>query len=480
MHLLCQDRNAQALDFVDAVGDWDSGALAVRETGAERADGSVTVYTPDIGGLLPVYVRDRYAGFEVKEFPELSDTELDRYVESNVAAVRDVAGRIGGPDAALANHLVMAPVILARAGVPFALKVHGSDLSYTVLPHLDRFGPYALEGARAASGILVGSEHISDRLRQAVDEPEINSKVRPGPPGVDTELFAPLEAAEAPARLRALATDLAAADPPPDRDAAGTSSWDRDPAEAAAAVEWLAAAEGTRVVFVGKLIVSKGVDLLLGAWPLVHAANPGARLLIVGFGPFRDGLERLWVALAEGDLGTVGEIARRGRGLEGGEEAPLRHLAAFLADPPSGYADGARAGAGSVAFGGRLEHDEVARLVPACEALVFPSTFPEAFGMVAAEAASAGVLPLSAAHSGALEVSRALAAELPEEAAPLVSFEVGDGAVAEIAERLNLWLALDPETRAATRGALRETATRLWSWEGVARAVIAASKGAAI
>ena len=34
-----------------------------------------------------------------------------------------------------------------------------------------------------------------------------------------------------------------------------------------------------------------------------------------------------------------------------------------------------------------------ASLVPACDALVFPSTFPEAFGMVAAEAAAAGRRP---------------------------------------------------------------------------------------
>jgi glycosyltransferase involved in cell wall biosynthesis len=65
---------------------------------------------------------------------------------------------------------------------------------------------------------------------------------------------------------------------------------------------------------------------------------------------------------------------------------------------------------------------------------------------------------------------------LPDAAARLVSFEVGDGAVVAIADRLNRWFALDPETRSATRAALRETAVRLWSWEGVARAVIAASR----
>jgi glycosyltransferase involved in cell wall biosynthesis len=476
VHLLCQERTAADLGFVDAVGDWDEGELRVRETEGEPGAGSVTVYTPDIGGLLPVYVRDRYAGFEVKEFPELSDAELDSYIERNVAAVKDVAARAGGFEAALANHLVMAPVILARAGIRFAIKVHGSDLSYTVLPHLDRFRPYALEGARAAAGILVGSEHIAQQLRQAVDEPDVNAKVAPGPPGVDTEAFAPVSESEAPARLRALATDLAALEPVPDRDVHQRSSWDREPAEAAAAVEWLAGAEGPRVVFVGKLIVSKGVDLLLGAWPLVHAANPGARLLVAGFGPFREGLESLWEALTAGEVEAAAEVTRRGRGMEGGEDAPLRHLAAFLSEPPDGYPELAREAAGTVAFSGRLEHDEVGGLVPACDALVFPSTFPEAFGMVAAEAASAGVLPVSAAHSGALEVSRALAAELPGEATDLVSFEVGDGAVVAIADRLNRWFALDPETRAATRAALRETAVRLWSWEGVARAVIAASR----
>ncbi len=130
-----------------------------------------------------------------------------------------------------------------------------------------------------------------------------------------------------------------------------------------------------------------------------------------------------------------------------------------------------------MAFAGRLEHEEVARLVPAADALVFPSTFPEAFGMVAAEAAAAGVLPVSAGHSGALEVSRALAAELPPEVAGLVSFQVDEGAVTAIADRLNGWLALDEPTRERARAILAETSKRLWSWEGVARGVLAASAG---
>jgi glycosyltransferase involved in cell wall biosynthesis len=152
-------------------------------------------------------------------------------------------------------------------------------------------------------------------------------------------------------------------------------------------------------------------------------------------------------------------------------------LLAFLNSLPEGYAEAVRAAAGSVAFGGRLEHDEVGRLVPVADALLFPSTFPEAFGMVAAEAAAAGVPPVSADHSGAAEVSRALAAELPPEAGRLLSFPLGDRAVAELADRINGWLGLDPAIAAEARRRLRATARRLWSWEGVARGVLTASAG---
>jgi hypothetical protein len=74
------------------------------------------------------------------------------------------------------------------------------------------------------------------------------------------------------------------------------------------------------------------------------------------------------------------------------------------------------------------------------------------------------------------EVSRQLAAALPEEVGRLISFPVEEGAVKAIAERLNAWLALPEERRAAVRETLVQTTHDLWSWEGVARGVIAASK----
>jgi glycosyltransferase involved in cell wall biosynthesis len=199
--------------------------------------------------------------------------------------------------------------------------------------------------------------------------------------------------------------------------------------------------------------------------------------VVIGFGGWREGFERLLVALAAGDRDTAREIAAAGRELEGGPRAPLRHLLAFLDAAPEAYWSAARGLPERVVMTGRLEHDELAPVLAGCEALVFPSTFPEAFGMVAAEAAACGVLPLSADHSGLAEVTAALREAVPAPARDWLSFAVDDGAVEAIAQRLVAWLLADEELRATTRAALVEVARARYSWEGVADGVIAAAQG---
>jgi glycosyltransferase involved in cell wall biosynthesis len=97
--------------------------------------------------------------------------------------------------------------------------------------------------------------------------------------------------------------------------------------------------------------------------------------------------------------------------------------------------------------------------------------------MVAAEAAACGVLPVSAGHSGAAEVSALLAAAVPPEARDWLSFGIDDGAVRAIAARVRGWLQAPDDVRALTRAALVATARERFSWEGVARGVIAAAQG---
>jgi glycosyltransferase involved in cell wall biosynthesis len=316
----------------------------------------------------------------------------------------------------------------------------------------------------------VGSLHTGESLWEVLGDPALPDRTRLGPPGVDTDTFVPRDPEEAARRLTALADRLEGA----------SGGWGGD-AGASSALRSLDPRREPIVSYVGKLLVSKGVDLLLAAWPLVAAEAPTARLVVVGFGTYREGLDRLMRALATGDLDDAREVAARGRELEGGPAGELSYLATFLdnlqGEERESYVRAAADAFERVHFTGRLEHDDLPDLLPACLAQVVPSTFPEAFGMVAVEAAACGALPVSAAHSGLAEVTRQLQDAVDEPVRPLLSFERGPDAVEEIARKLGAWLALEPEERDRARAALSEEARRRFGWEGVAQGVISAAEG---
>jgi glycosyltransferase involved in cell wall biosynthesis len=187
--------------------------------------------------------------------------------------------------------------------------------------------------------------------------------------------------------------------------------------------------------------------------------------------------------LREGDIEAARGVALAGRALEDPAvpAAPLRHLLAFLDSLEGAERERYLAAAATlderVVLSGRLEHEELAELLPACTALVAPSTFPEAFGMVAAEGAACGAVPVVARHSGLAEVSEVLAAAIPAEAAPWLSFAVDDEAVRSLADCLIGCLTAEEELLARTREGLVATVRERWSWERVAAGVIAAAQG---
>jgi glycosyltransferase involved in cell wall biosynthesis len=117
-------------------------------------------------------------------------------------------------------------------------------------------------------------------------------------------------------------------------------------------------------------------------------------------------------------------------------------------------------------FTGPLEHRHLRHLLPLADATVVPSIFPEAFGMVAAEAAAAGSPPLVARHSGLSEIAEGLEAEYPEEYRALASFQTGDAA--DLSDKLNRLLALPSQERRVLGNTARRAAVERWSWRSVA------------
>ena len=401
----------------------------------------------------------------------------------------------------------MGPVIMARAlggGVPYAVKIHGSALEYILKPHYKRFAPFASEGLVPARAVLVGSRHTAESLWAAMPLEDLRERTFLSPPGVDTHTFAPREPEEALADLEALERWLQAAqrggfgpaaakeidalcdprrDPPSGEDLAQVRAG-YDPAGVEVeAPDALATLDPTRdpvVCYVGKLIVSKGIDLLLAAWPLVLAREPRAKLVVVGFGTYREGVEVLLRGLERADDRLLLHVCRQGRALEGGPRDQLTYLRTFLESlrgRHERYFAAAKKMRRSIVFTGRLDHGELGRLLPCTEAVVMPSMFPEAFGMVAAEAAASGALPISAAHSGLAEVAAILGEKLPLQVRSLLTFERGMRAVEDLARAIIGWLELDERMRASARTALARTAADRFGWDAVARNVIAAASG---
>jgi glycosyltransferase involved in cell wall biosynthesis len=357
------------------------------------------VVKPDIGGLLPVFVLDRYEGMEARLLQDLTREERERHVELNAAALRE---RLPA-DVVFANHVLLGGPVGAASGARYTVKAHGSELEYSMRgrPELARWGAESLAGAAAT---FVGSAHIRQVLEDVCGHVDGVHEV---PPGVDVEEFRPEPREEA---LRALVEE-ARRDPPNPGNAEERLA---DEGNAERLAEFLTEDEPT-VVYFGKLIRNKGVHLLLEA-----LRGLDARAVIVRFGDYRDELEAM---------------------------APPRTL-----------------------FTGPLEHRHLVHLLPLADVSVVPSIFPEAFGMVAAEAAAAGTPPLVARHSGLAEIAAGLEETYPAEQRALTSFETGDAD--DLRAKLESLLALPRDERRELGLIAREAAVQRWSWSGVAQRLL--------
>ena len=305
-------------------------------------------------------------------------------------------------DFLLTNHVLLGAAVGVAAGMPFSVKAHGSELEFSIRGNTELSG-WARESLDQAETVFAGSEHIRGVLEEVVGPGEYLERVQVVPPGVDVEELVPASRESA---FRALVEE-ARRDPP---NPGGEGERLPDPGNADRLEAFLAGDEPT-VVYVGKLSDEKGVALLLQALGEVEA-----RAVIVGFGPARAELEA-----AAGDR---------------------------------------------VLFTGPLEHRHLKHLWALADVSVTPSIFPEAFGMVAAEAAACGSPPLVARHSGLAEIAAGIEAEYRPEQRHLASFQPGDAA--DLAAKLREILALAPAERRGLGEAARRAVVRRWSWERVA------------
>jgi glycosyltransferase involved in cell wall biosynthesis len=333
---------------------------------------------------------------------------MPRAEAEEFVAMQAAAIRAEGPaDLLICNHVLLGGPVGSASGLPYVVKAHGSELEYAMRGN-EGLCAWARDTVAGASAVIAGSEHIRDVL---ADVAGIREGVVIIPPGVDTEQMRPQDPQQARGQLIAEATRDAPN--PPQR-------WNErlpDDGNAARFADFFASSDDPIVTYVGKLSEEKGVSLLVEAL----AGLPG-RAIIVGFGPARSDLE----------------------------------------------AQAARLGVPAL-FTGPLQHRHLCQLWPLAAASVVPSVFPEAFGMVAAEAASCGCPPVVARHSGLAEIAEGVEAHLPAHLR-LVSFERGDAG--GLRHRLAQILALPPADTAVLRAGCRRSVAELWSWDSVAERMV--------
>jgi glycosyltransferase involved in cell wall biosynthesis len=333
---------------------------------------------------------------------------LDRYEGMEAKLLQDTTreerGRFVDANAAALRALAPADFVFANHVLLGAPVGAASGLPFAVKAHGSEL-EYSMRGneelARWGRETLADARAVfvgSAHIREVLEDVVGHvDRVHEVPPGVDVDEFHPERRGDALANL----VEESRRDPPNPG-----SAEERLPDEGNADrfAEFLAGERPTLLYF-GKLIRNKGIHLLLDALERVDA-----RAVIVGFGDYREELE----AMAGPD----------------------------------------------VLFTGPLEHRHLVHLIPLAEVTVVPSIFPEAFGMVAAEAAAGGSLPLVARHSGLAEIADAL----EEEGVP-AAFESGN--VDDLVEKLESLLGRSESERGELRRRARRVVEQRWSWATV-------------
>jgi glycosyltransferase involved in cell wall biosynthesis len=390
--------------------------------------------TPYIGNLLPVFVYDDYDGFEVKTFDNLTDEELEIYIDLNVKAMISFLKK-NKIDIIYCNHFAISPYIMKKVWektrVPYVVIGHGSSLNY-IISKDERYMKLSYEGFLNSQNVVVQSEYIRDRSIEIYEKKEffMDPRFKIIPSGVNFKKFNKfmtdkefkkivekkigfsngptkitydkyyeqikklrdreqikkiIDLEEKKIEYRDIDRDLLSKIP---------SYRDDEPS----------------ILYIGKLIISKGVQILLMSLPYVFHENSNTKVSIVGYGKFRPTLELLLRGLVEGNKNLIEVLVKNGNFLENEKEGSLKYIEYFLEDlikkgKLNEYLNLAKKiNLENIVFLGKLDHDTLPYIIKKHNLIVVPSIFPESFGMVSIEGMSQGLIPIVSNHSGLKEI----------------------------------------------------------------------------
>ncbi|MCB0405057.1 MAG: glycosyltransferase family 4 protein [Bdellovibrionales bacterium] len=489
--LICQERHPERYPFIETSTVHGATGKSVEARKDTPYPGKIALHRPEIGKTLPVFVRDKYEGFDkVTPIIELSDKRLEAYVERHVEVLSSLVKR-HGITTLLANHAVLMPTVAQRVhkktGIAYSVVPHGSAIEYAV--RLDgRLHAMAAAALTHATHVFCVSEEMKTRLQQLfASVPKLSGKFRPISVGVDTRLFKLVpenERQSAKSALGKLFKELPAGKTRQQRELSDSLSDDSSyenyttivkkagqysvkgvDTDASSAIQDIPS--GPTLLFVGRLIAAKGPQCLFWALPHLFNVVPELRIVIAGQGPLREPLECYLSALQRGEQSLAENILHWG---VPGEPANPYFKASrdFLdkmseADRTKYFTLGRKIPQDRVTFTGLLGHRELAALYPLCDVAVFPSLVPEAGPMVFLEAMASGCFPMGTNIAGIRNKIDLMQTEIPPALATLARLDP-DNLVGDLTTKLPPLLRSAPPHKEA----LRRIAVRNFDWMQIA------------
>lgn len=483
--LFCQESAVAQIDFIEAAFDLDENNKTMHVVHSKDTPypGKCTLIRPNTNGFLPVYVYDRYQGYFVKEFHTCSEDEIETYLNHHVSAIDTALNNIP-VDLVLSNHTIMQPVYVARStlgksGAQHVAIVHGSCLNFAVKRSslLQQYAWLTIENADRIA--FVSKYSKVEFIEFFENHPLVEEKSIIIPAGVDLNKFVPLregqnKESELDNLLQSLSTVTA--------DTQEDYSWktDSDIDEKLRRLDLK-----KTMIYYGKYLWTKGVQLLIAAAPIILQKHPDVRFVLVGFGSSRAYFEALIEALDHEDREKYIALLQHPQQFDSKISPNISRffvgLIQKLKEPE--YAEQYFSMASnyikaSVTFTGYLDHDQLKHLIACSDISVAPSIFPEAFGLVAVEALSAGIIPIQTNHSGFSDVIKKYVDEFSDifDKRRLVPLYLDENLVLNLANNactlLQYYENMSDHERQLIRQRARKVASENYSWNSVVRQYI--------
>lgn len=513
--LFCQEQSMGKYDFIESAYLFDESneCLSLIHTKDTPYEGKCRCFIPNIGEILPVYVKDIYEGFDAQEITQISEKDLENYICRNSKALKTCFSE-NKPDIMISNHTVLQPAYVKRAlegieGVFNFTVVHGSCLNFSVKKSKLALR-YAIEGLKVSDILVFLSDYA---MQEFIDyfEGRANFSARKIliHAGVDIEGFIPLEKgmvkrdriqmllkkieSETGLCMRAEEYennknfDRLIKDTPVDRlidiknqfmEKGDNKTIDTDIWKKLLGIDW----ENENIIlYYGKYLWTKGIHNLILSLPYVLEENPDTRLVLVGFGTARGYLEAIITALNSGDLKKLKYLLSNPHDfqshVEPGTEIYSNYILDMLEDTELSKAY-LKKTIGKISdrviFTGFMDHNLLKDIIPCADIAIAPSIFPEAFGLVGIEALACGVFPLQTYHSGFKRVvdSYAELFEMDEKLKALDKLWLNEDLIKNISLHINTILKCfkqrDSDLIEKVKSAARRICTENYSWNSVA------------